>query len=209
MCCGLPRTAPGKSAARVPRQARTNYRCSDQGLAGFACRTSTAPDSRRSKQPVPPPGKRLSRCRGDRFRLPSAKRKTRWRRLGERRQRVSRGGSRLARRRFFGGIRKAQLGGKALLTEPSCPILRRCSVRDRVKRRFNPALEKEHAVPVAVEPISLSYRFTIRLHHQLPPCESAHEHDERTLRKMEIRQQTACHPEAVGGVDENIVFSLV
>ena len=28
-----------------PRQARTNYRCSDQGLAGFACRTSTAPDS--------------------------------------------------------------------------------------------------------------------------------------------------------------------
>ena len=28
-----------------PRQIRTNYRCSDQGLAGFACRTSTAPDS--------------------------------------------------------------------------------------------------------------------------------------------------------------------
>ncbi len=28
-----------------PRQVRTNYRCSDQGLAGFACRTSTAPDS--------------------------------------------------------------------------------------------------------------------------------------------------------------------
>jgi len=23
----------------------TNYRCSDQGLAGFACLTSTAPDS--------------------------------------------------------------------------------------------------------------------------------------------------------------------
>ena len=29
----------------IPRQVRTNYRCSDQGLAGFACRTSTAPDS--------------------------------------------------------------------------------------------------------------------------------------------------------------------
>jgi len=26
------------------RQSRTNYRCSDQGLAGFACRISTAPD---------------------------------------------------------------------------------------------------------------------------------------------------------------------
>jgi len=35
-----------------PRQARTNYRCSDQGLAGFACRTSTAPDSpERENQP--------------------------------------------------------------------------------------------------------------------------------------------------------------
>jgi hypothetical protein len=34
------------------RQARTNYRCSDQGLAGFACRTSTAPDSgQRQNQP--------------------------------------------------------------------------------------------------------------------------------------------------------------
>jgi len=37
---------PGKkSAARKPRQMWTNYRCSDQGLAGFACHTSTAPDS--------------------------------------------------------------------------------------------------------------------------------------------------------------------
>lgn len=32
-----------------PRQVRTNYRCSDQGLAGFACRTSTAPDSAESQ----------------------------------------------------------------------------------------------------------------------------------------------------------------
>ena len=32
-----------------PRQVRTNYRCSDQGLAGFACRTSTAPDSAQSQ----------------------------------------------------------------------------------------------------------------------------------------------------------------
>ncbi len=31
---------PGNS-----RQVRTNYRCSDQGLAGFACRASTTPDS--------------------------------------------------------------------------------------------------------------------------------------------------------------------
>jgi len=36
-----------------PRQARTNYRCSDQGLAGFACRTSTAPGSpERQNQPA-------------------------------------------------------------------------------------------------------------------------------------------------------------
>ena len=34
-----------KSAARKPRQLWTNYRCSDQGLAGFACHSSTAPDS--------------------------------------------------------------------------------------------------------------------------------------------------------------------
>ena len=32
-----------------PRQARTNYRCSDQGLAGFVCRTSTAPDGGESQ----------------------------------------------------------------------------------------------------------------------------------------------------------------
>ena len=35
-----------------PRQIRTNYRCSDQGLAGFACRISTTPDSgERENQP--------------------------------------------------------------------------------------------------------------------------------------------------------------
>ena len=38
-----------KSAVRKPRQIRTNYRCSDQGLAGFACRKSTAPDSAERK----------------------------------------------------------------------------------------------------------------------------------------------------------------
>jgi hypothetical protein len=38
-------TCGKKSAARKPRQMWTNYRCSDQGLAGFACHTSTAPDS--------------------------------------------------------------------------------------------------------------------------------------------------------------------
>ena len=37
----------GKVPPGNPRQARTNYRCSDQGLAGFACRTSTAPDSQK------------------------------------------------------------------------------------------------------------------------------------------------------------------
>jgi hypothetical protein len=34
-----------KKTARKLRQVRTNYRCSNQGLAGFACHTSTAPDS--------------------------------------------------------------------------------------------------------------------------------------------------------------------
>lgn len=40
-------------------QIRTNYRCSDQGLAGFACRTSTVPDSKK-KQPFPFP---LGNCK--------------------------------------------------------------------------------------------------------------------------------------------------
>lgn len=44
--------AENKVLPGSPRQIRTNYRCSNQGLAGFACRTSTAPDSASSETHV-------------------------------------------------------------------------------------------------------------------------------------------------------------
>ena len=66
----------------------------------------------------------------------------------------------------------------------------------------------QHAVPIAEEAIALTDRLLIRLHHQLLACECADKHDERGLRQMEIREQTAGDTKLKTGMNEDVRAAL-
>src|ERR1044071_1205986 len=78
--------------------------------------------------------------------------------------------------------------------------------RCRWSRRWfgSQPLPNEHAVAVTEKPVPLAHRFTVSFQNQFPTRERAHEHQQRGLRQMEIRQQRVHHAKLERRTDEQI-----
>src|SRR5512146_2939360 len=70
-------------------------------------------------------------------------------------------------------------------------------------------LQNQHCVPKGKEAIRLSLREFVRLQNRLPPCEGAHEHDQRGLGQMEIGDHRVHQGEAKAWQDKEVGLARV
>jgi len=62
----------------------------------------------------------------------------------------------------------------------------------------------QHAIPIRIKPIPLPHRVLVRPHHILFPAQRAHQHQQRRLRQMKIRQQRPHHLKFVSRINKQI-----
>src|SRR5215831_18467439 len=69
-------------------------------------------------------------------------------------------------------------------------------------------LSDEHGIAITVESVTLLHRSCVRLSQKLNTREGRHEHQQRRLRKMEIREECIHHAKVEPGCNEQAGFTV-
>src|SRR6185369_3246888 len=72
----------------------------------------------------------------------------------------------------------------------------------RSKQLIGRPSHHQHGIAVAVEPVAAAHGFPIGAQNAFPAGKSRHQHQQRRLRKVKVRDQAVHQAEPVPGVDE-------